>query len=226
MSEIGEAGLGSGQLAGEFFRDPPVVVVTAPSGPQNAETVTVTWTYTSALSKPQFTYRVQILDQIGTTVLYDSGAISGTDLTFDCPFVLSGGSLYQAKVICSDGTDTGSDASAFSSDLTDVSSYDVETEVGSIWEVAINGQGYRLADTPERPYRRSTGQLQVPRLATGDTPFSEAIERYTFVGSGDWSLGAGQKVGNRAGSDACAFWYSQSVNPFEPGEVSLLPATE
>jgi hypothetical protein len=225
MSEIGAQQLGAQQLAGAWLREPPVVVVTAPSGPQDAQTVTLAWTYTSAVGKPQATYRAQILDQAGSVVLYDSGAISGTALSFECPFVLSGGSAYQAKVICSDGADEGFGLSQFSADLVDLSVFPENRDVGSVFEVAINGVGYRLADSPERPYKRSTGQLQAPRLATGDTPFSEAIERYTFTGAGDWSLGAGQRIGDRQASDARAFWDSENVNPFEPGAVTLLPAT-
>lgn len=225
MSEIAQDGLGSGQIAGALYRDPPVVAVTGPTGPQSTDTVTVAWSFTSTLSKTQASYRVQILDQAGSAVLYDSGTIPGAATSFACPFLLSGGSLYTAKVIASDGIDIGTDTSAFSAVLDDIVDFPAEDQVGPVFEVAINGEGYRLADTPERPYRRSTGQLQAPRLATGDTPFSEAIERYTFLGTGDWSLGAGQRVGSRPTSDPRAFWDSENVNPFEPGKVSLLPAT-
>lgn len=226
MSEISQSGIGAGQIAGGLYREPPTAVLTAPSGPQDTPTVTFAWTYGSVLGKPQRSFRAQVLDQAGETVLYESGAIESTASTFDCPFTLAGGSMYTAKVIVSDGIDTAQATSVFSSDLQSVADFPVNHEVGSRFEVAINGVGYRLDDWPERPYRRSTGQLQAPRLATGDTPFSEAIERYTFVGTGDWSLGAGQRTGNRGVSDARAFWDSENVDPFEPGEVRLLRATE
>jgi hypothetical protein len=225
VSEIGVPGLGSGALGGALLREPPTVVVTAPSGPQTADTVTVAWTYASVLSKPQVSYRVQILNQAGVAVLYDSSFIPGADLSFACPFALSGGSQYLAKVTVSDGVDTGSATSSFSSTMSSVADIEPNTDVGSIFEIAINGVGYRLADSPERPYRRSTGQLQAPRLATGDTPFSEAIERYSFVSSSDWTAGAGQQLGSRTASNPSGYWASENVNPFEPGEVSLLPAT-
>lgn len=226
MSEISQAGIGAGQIAGTLLRDPPTVELTAPVGAQDTSTVTLAWTYASALGKVQRTFRVQILGQSSESILYDSGTIDGDDGTFECPFVLSGGSLYTAKVIVSDGVDTGFAVSSFSSDLVTVADSPVNDQVGSLYEIAINGVGYRLADTSERPYRRSTAQLQAPRLATGETPFSEAVERYTFVGAGDWSFGAGQRFGNRETSDARAFWDSENVNPFDPGRITLLRATD
>lgn len=214
---------GSG-IAGTVYRDPPVVTVTAPIGPQSTSTVTVTWTYSSPLSKPQYTYRVRIQNEAGTVDLFDSGELAGTDVSYAAGFVLSGGSAYRVRVDCSDGIDTGYGIAQFSSDVESTGSYEL-ADVGAIYEVAINGVGYMLADSPEQPYKRSTGQLQAPRLATGSTPFSEAIERYTFVGSGDWSGGAGQRVADRANSDPTKYWESESVDPFTPGQLVLLNAT-
>jgi hypothetical protein len=221
--EIASEAIAGEAIAGGLIRNPPTVAVTAPSGPQATETVTVAWTYTSPISKPQYSYRVQILNQYGTSVLYDTGNVVSSDTSFACPFVMSGGSSYRVEVTCSDSISPGSGTSAFSSSLSSLATFLPSRDVGSIYEVAINGQGYLLADTPERPYRRSTGQLQAPRLATGDTPFSEAIERYTFVGMGDWSLGAGQEIANRGGTDLRAFYESENVNPFDDG-IRLLPA--
>lgn len=215
---------GSG-IAGTLLRDAPVVVVTAPVGPQAAPTVTVTWTYVSTLSKPQATYRVRILNQFGTATLFDSGAVLSAAVSYACPFVLSGGSSYIVRVTCSDGTESGEDDSAFSSDQNALAAFSVELDVGSVYEVGINGIGYMLSDTPQRPYKRSTGTLQAPRFATGETSFSEAVERYTFAGSGDWTFGAGQRMGSRVSSDGRAFWDSELVDPFTPGELTLLNTT-
>lgn len=227
MSEqqIAQEELGAQQFAGGLYRNPPTVTVTAPIGPVGGSTVTVTWTYSSDIGKPQVSYRVRILNQTGVATLFDSGTIAGADVTYDCPFLLSPGSAYRVRVDCSDGVDVGASSVEFSATDSTVPEFAVGGEVGTVYDVAINGVGYVLADSPERPYQRQTGTLQAPRLATGDTPFSEAIERYSYVGSGDWTGGAGQRRGDREGSSPSRFRSSESVNPFEPGEVSLLNAT-
>ena len=67
---------------------------------------------------------------------------------------------------------------------------------------------------PDLRYRRQTVPLDPERLATGETPFNEAVERYVFTGFDDFSGGAraqldriaaqpriGQRVHQRAGMD-------------------------
>ena len=225
MAEIASQQIAATGIAGQLLREPPTVVVTAPIGPLLDPTVTVAWTYSSVLSKPQSSYRVQILNQFESAVLFDSGVIRSADTSYDCPFLLSSGSQYVVKVTCSDGTDDGSDTSPFSSEQVGVNDFAEEGAVGPVYEVAINGLGLRLAENPQRPDKRSTGQLQSPRLATGSTPFSEAIERYSFAGTGDWTLGAGQEMADRAESDPRAYLDSECVNPFEPGGLRLLNRT-
>lgn len=114
--------------------------------------------------------------------------------------------------------------------LSDPTSFPDVGTVGRIYEVGINGVGYMLADAPENRQemqrRRTTGALDPPRLATSETPFSEAIERYSFVASSDWSGGAGQRRLGREGSDPVRFWDSDGVHPFEPHQLTLLHATE
>ena len=225
--QIAGGELGGSGLAGSLISTPPTVTVTAPVGPQPTETVTVTWTYSSPASKPQASYRVFIRNQAGTATLFDSGTLPGTDLSYVCPFALSAGSAYTAVVTASDGFDSGTGTSAFSSALSTRADYvdDLEPTVGAVYEVAINGVGYMLSDSKEVPYRRAVGLLQPDRFATGQTPFSEAVERYSFVGNGDWSRGAGQIAYDRESSVSSAFSDSENVNPFEPGRLSLLPTT-
>lgn len=216
---------GSG-IAGAFLRTPPTVAVTAPDGPLTTETVGgVTWTYDSVVSKVQVSYRVQVLNGTGSSVLYDSSIIAGDDTSFECPFLLSGGSNYILRVTVSDGIDSGSGEATFSANLETVADYPDNTSVGSVYEIGINGVGYMLADTERRPYRRSSGTLQAPRFATGDTPFSQAIERYSYVGVGDWALGAGQRMMDRDTASPRGFWESEGVDVFTPGELSLLNVT-
>lgn len=114
-------------------------------------------------------------------------------------------------------------------DLADATDYPDEPGVGRIYEVGINGVGYMLADDPQRGirYQRGSVDLLPQRLATGDTPFDEAIDRYTFAHDDDWSAGAGQRWRDRPTSVPERYWDSDGVDPFtEPGELSLLNVTE
>ncbi len=112
-------------------------------------------------------------------------------------------------------------------DLDDVYDYPDLDSVGSVYQIAINGVGYMLADTPDQPaYRKQVVPLDPARLATTDTPFSEAVERYNFATLSDGTAGAGQRWLNRALSTGSGFYDSEGVDPFTvPGEISLVPAT-
>ena len=110
----------------------------------------------------------------------------------------------------------------------DVHEFADETRVGHLYEVGINGVGYMLANNPAEgiEYRRQTVPLDPDRLATGDTPFSEAIERYSFAAADTWETGAGQKYLHRSQSTASAFRSSVGLDPFtEEGIIKLLPVT-
>ena len=110
----------------------------------------------------------------------------------------------------------------------DVHAFADETRVGRLYEVGINGVGYMLANHPEKglEYRRQTVPLDPERLATSDTPFSEAIERYSFAAADTWETGAGQKYLHRSQSTSSAFRSSSGLDPFtEEGIIKLLPVT-
>ena len=100
--------------------------------------------------------------------------------------------------------------------------------VGKVHEIGINGAGYMLSDDPENPETLPVvvvPNLEAPRLATTDTPFSQAVERYTFEAFHDWSAGAGQRWLNREISTSRSFYDSEGVDPFTTlGELSLLPS--
>jgi hypothetical protein len=98
--------------------------------------------------------------------------------------------------------------------------------VGTAYEVAINGVGLMLADTPEGPsYERSRAVITPPRLVTEDTPFNDAFERYFHTAQSDWSEGAGQLHLDRPTSSPIRYYASEGVDPFEPGQVTLLHST-
>jgi hypothetical protein len=227
MSALGTLRLGSGALASTWLRVPPVVTITAPGSGITSPSVTATWSYSSAAGRAQALYLVQLRTSDGSTILYTSGVQSGTDVSHDLDFLLSSGQ-YQLWVSASDLSDWSEVAvQPFTVDLADVSDFPDEPLVGSVYEIAINGMGFMLADSPDpqRRYRRLTGVLDPPRFTTGDTPFSQAIERYTIIGATDWSGGAGQDTAHREDSDSTRYLESEGVNPFEDG-LRLLPATE
>lgn len=101
-------------------------------------------------------------------------------------------------------------------------------DVGYIYEIGINGEGYMLDDSPVDPNTLPdvvVPSLDPPRLATSDTPFAQAVERYTFEAFHDWEGGAGQRWLNREESTSKGFWDSEGVDPFTTrGELGLLPA--
>lgn len=116
-------------------------------------------------------------------------------------------------------------------DLADVTAYPVLDTVGRIYEVAINGVGYMLDDAPDQPeghaYDRVTVGLDPQRFATGDTPFAQAIERYSFSSLADQSGGAGQRWMDRDDTDAKQYEESVGLDPFtEEGRVELLHTSE
>jgi hypothetical protein len=110
----------------------------------------------------------------------------------------------------------------------DVHAFADNTAVGHRYQVGINGVGYMLADHPEQgsEYRRQVIPLDPQRLATSDTPFSEAIERYSFAAADTWESGAGQRYLHRGSSTAAAYHESTGLDPFtEPSRIKLLPST-
>lgn len=221
--EIGREGLGS-----TLLRDPPSVTFNAPTSVIQGDTVTVDWTYFSQLGRAQASYRVY-LSSGSLDVLFDSGDIAGTDSTFVVPFTLQPFATYLVGVIVSDGIDTNGllgQLKSFSTEAFGAPNFPDEQAVGSVYEIAINGRGYMLADHPEQgSNRRSQAvQLEPERLVTGDTPFSESINRYSFISQDDWSGGAGQKFRDKPRSDLSRYRYSQGIDPFtEPGEIRALP---
>jgi hypothetical protein len=116
----------------------------------------------------------------------------------------------------------------FTTDLESLDSIaDLET-VGRIYEIAINGVGYMLYDGNEDTenqdlvYRREVVPLDPERLATSDTPFSEAVQRYVFQSFSSFLAGAGQRHLYRDGSIDNAYLDSEGVDPFQRDGLSLL----
>ena len=223
---LGAPGVGVGTLGGDFVRSTPTVTVVSPTGTVTTPTVTVTWSYSSLAARAQASYRIQFLSQDRTITLYDSATIAGSTTSLAVPFNLSPGSTYVLIVSASDGLDTGTAEGGFTFDGSAATATTPERAVGSVYEVGVNGVGLMLADHPEKEirYERRVIPLDSPRLSTSETPFSQAIDRYTLAGAYDWSAGSGQLAYNREGSDPARYRKSDGIDPFSvPGSARLAP---
>ena len=111
-------------------------------------------------------------------------------------------------------------------DFTEPASVTALDTVGTIYDIAIDGTGYVIAETSEgNGYEKTTVPLMPDRLATGDTPFDQAVERYSFGSSDSWVGGQGQTFLNRNNSDSTMYLSSEGLDPFsEPGTIKLLPS--
>jgi hypothetical protein len=227
---LGSHSLAGAALGGTFLRARPYVTALTPVGAITAETPTVTWTYSSPVPRAQEQFQVQIRNESGTVILWDSLIEAGDGTTYMPDFRLSGGSTYRIYVRASDGFDWSLDPVTledwswltFTSETVSAEDFPELESVGSVYEIGINGVGYMLADSPETPVERRTSTLQPPRFTTGDTPFSEAIERYTYLGYSSFKNGAGQLLRSRPESDPSRFWDSHGINPFEDEALQLL----
>lgn len=233
MGSIGTFSIGSVGLPSTVLHDPPTVVITAPTGTITDLTTTATWNYTSPLSRPQVWYRVVLRTSPGAggagVVIYDSGRVVSSATSHPIPNLLSGFTTYRVSVEVSDGPDEATDSRDFFVELSSVADYPDHPDVGSVYEVALNGIGLMLWDQPggDYRYRRQSAGLEAPRFATSQTPFTEAIDRYTFLGHDDWSGGAGQRHRDLEDSDPRRYWDSEGVDPFTvPGTLRLLEAVD
>lgn len=232
---LGGDTLGVEALAASVLRTPPVPTITSPIGTVTTSTIEVTWTYSSPIGRAQTHYRVVLQNQAGSE-LFDTGKLAGTATSYALGYVLSPFAAYRLLVGVSDGLDGADDPVLLSSGWTyaDFTTQDVGSDaedllsVGKIYEIGLNGVGYMLADHPDQQFRyqRQTVQLTPERLATGSTPFSEAIDRYNFIVQSDWTGGAGQTYLDRANSDPTRYSHSEWVNPFEQGELFCLATPE
>lgn len=118
------------------------------------------------------------------------------------------------------------DTVTISIDLADVGDFEPNPNVGTIYEVAINGDGFMLAEDPDRQigYQRGQVPLFPDRLATSETPFSEAINRYTFYSVSQWEGGEGETFLTRPDSDPKKYRRGSAINPFDDGVLCLGPA--
>lgn len=207
------------------------VEVNTPSSVVVTEHVTTTWTFTDSEGADQAEWRVRLRTEASGLLIHDSGWRAGDDATYDVPTGLTDGSRYTLTVeVRNPNGVQAADTLAFQVDLVTAAPVEPEPAVGRVYEVGLNGRGYMLFDNWENEefrYERLTVPLDPPRLATSETPFSEAVERYSFAAMTDWEGGAGQYALTRESSVGNAFWDSRGVDPFTfKGRLRLLPDVE
>lgn len=224
---LGVGTLGVRPIAGQFAWGAITLTITSPLSQTSSTSLTATWSYSNSQGYPQTHYRVKLLTQSGST-LYDSDWTAGAGTSFFVPYTLSNLSRYTLEVTVR-ATDLNEQTATLSFLVIGANSLPApEPLVGTIYEVGINGVGYMLMDLsstePQLKYQRQRVSLDSPRLATGDTPFNQAIERYGFFTWLNWTGGAGQFHADREDSSPSAFYDSDGVFPFDPGKLKLLNA--
>lgn len=225
MGAVGTFAIGTVGIPVTLTRSPPTATITTPTSVHTSSSLTVAWTYNSPTGRAQYLYQVRLFTAAGTLV-HTSGLKGGTAATYAIPDTLSSFTTYEVEVRVWDNLlDNTTSSVTFLVELAEEDVAVVNPNVGSVYEVGIDGVGYMLADHPDGKYqyRRKVSQIDPQRLATGDTPFSEAVERYSFIGHTDWTGGEGQRYLNRPNSDPQRYFYSEGINPFEPGELTTLP---
>ena len=93
------------------------------------------------------------------------------------------------------------------------------------WHVLVNGRGFLLDQTQE--YLWASVPLLRQQADNSERPSEASINpedlwRRTID---SWHKGAGQKFYDRADSDPERFWSSKGIDPWEKGEIGLLPDT-
>lgn len=213
----------------------PAVTLTG-SQYSEAANIVVGWDFVDGLGYDQVAYRVTVANAQSLTV-WDSGWVpsvvgSGGSDSVAVPVTLTSG-LWDVEVTARNLFDA--EASAAATWTVDVSESIAQAaslydNVGVIAEVAVQGVPLMLFDGRDDKqqwrYQRRRVPLDAPRFSTGDTPFNQSFDRYTFLGQGEWDGGAGQTWGDRDDDDRSAFAQSWNVDPFTvDGGFKLLPGT-
>ena len=217
--------IGANTPAGRVLQAPPVVVITSPAaGATITSPFTATWTFSSPGGRTHAASQAKLTDPSGS-IIFAAGYTTLTSWVSTALLPQAATLLLTVEVTDSFGVTGTSSITVYTASVT-AAVAPVNRDVGTIYEVAINGRGLMLADTPDTKHEHKVqlAGLQPQRFATSSTPFSEAIDRYTFVSMKDFSGGAGQTYLNRDSSIPTAFYKSEGVNVFTPGEVSMLPS--
>ena len=191
---------------------------------------TVSWTFGSTRSKTQSAYQVRLLGAASGIEVFTSGKILDTGASsYAVPYTLSDSSSYDVELTLynSEGVPSTPDVHRISVILDNTYAYPDVESVGTVYEVGVAGEGYMLYDNRDGAsgqfrYGRQTAGLQAQRFATGETPFEQAIDRYSFGSMSDYRGGRGQFYGDRTASIDNAYLESEGLDPWTPGKLTLL----
>ncbi|MEU8317087.1 hypothetical protein AB0C33_01850 [Nonomuraea sp. NPDC048881] len=95
------------------------------------------------------------------------------------------------------------------------------------YDVAISGIPFLLKIDKENPLTRSTAQFRKQQLDTSLEPGEQSLSGWWLRSQSSFHYGAGIKYGDPELDETAAFRFtsSEGVNPWIPGQVSLLPTT-
>lgn len=218
---IGAEAIGTTPIAGEYLWGKPTVSIDAQPEVTSA-TPTFSFSFTAFNARPQVSFQYRVASQAGHP-LYLSPELPA-DTSFVSDYYMSDGTTYKVAVRAWDGHQWSdwSETTTYVV-LDDPTAYPVNTQVGSVYEIAINGIGYMLADDPgDRIIRRQTYAVEQPRFAVGSTPFAESVDRYSFGAHSDWRGGAGQQYAHRPESATNRYQDSWLVDPFQEAGLRLV----
>lgn len=100
-------------------------------------------------------------------------------------------------------------------------------DVKNSYEVAVGGIPFNLKIDQNNPLIRSTAQFRKEQLDTSREPGEQSLSGWWLRSQSSFHYGAGVKYGDPELDPTAAFRFleSEGVNPWTPGEVSLLPST-
>jgi hypothetical protein len=195
--------------AGTFLlTDPPVVVVTGPSGTITTGIPTITWTDTLAGAKVQQYYRVVI--STGGVTIWDTGYVIGAGLSYKLPpGLLSNSTTYTATVYCRDNyTLEGFASGSFTTGYTPPAApanagtaqvYLFEYTTRGFVYVSMDGAGYDADFQSYNLYRRKYGTTTWDLINTWSTPgVRVSYQDFTAVSNQTYEYAVTQVV-NRFG---------------------------
>lgn len=105
-------------------------------------------------------------------------------------------------------------------------------EVGSVWDVGINGVGFMLSTLDqESPFEFRSYEIQAipsqkPRIDDAEEPGEQTLAGWWARAQHSWHEGAGQHIFDSPFSSRFKFSQSRGINIWDDGQLSLLPDTE
>ena len=101
------------------------------------------------------------------------------------------------------------------------------TNTKNVYDIAVGGEPFFLASSNKYPYRRETATYKRTQLDTTQAPGEQTFEGWWLRSQNSFHLGAGIKfLEPLQGADVIyRFNKSSGVDPWTPGQVTLLPDT-